>query len=230
MSEIKNIRDQFISKLENDLSIDQINEIKTDLFGKNGLISSQFKNIGSIPNNDRKKFASDLNQIKDELQNLISNKINEIESKKINEKLEKEKIDITLPEKDFKIGKIHPVSQVIDEISCIFSEIGFSVEEGPDVEDDYNNFKTANADLINKLFKISGKRVIDYHNSGTVCSGDDGNADDINGLINFDRGEDHFLYKDGCKKNLIRDSVLGDIYPRIHFENTGSNCRQPPAT
>ena len=48
MSEIKNIRDQFISKLKNDLSIDQINEIKTELFGKNGLISSKFKTIGSI--------------------------------------------------------------------------------------------------------------------------------------------------------------------------------------
>ena len=58
MSEIKNIRDQFISKLENDLSIDQINEIKTELFGKNGLISSKFKTIGSIPETDRKKFAS----------------------------------------------------------------------------------------------------------------------------------------------------------------------------
>ena len=60
MSEIKNIRDQFISKLKNDLSTDQINEIKTELFGKNGLISSKFKTIGSIPETDRKKFASDL--------------------------------------------------------------------------------------------------------------------------------------------------------------------------
>ena len=75
MSEIKNIRDQFISKLENDLSIDRINEIKTELFGKNGLISSKFKTIGSIPETDRKKFASDLNQAKDELQNLITSKI-----------------------------------------------------------------------------------------------------------------------------------------------------------
>ena len=63
MSEIKNIRDQFVSKLENDLSIDQINEIKTDLFGKNGLISSKFKTIGSISESDRKKFASDLNPV-----------------------------------------------------------------------------------------------------------------------------------------------------------------------
>ncbi len=144
MSEIKNIRDQFISKLANDLSIDQINEIKTELFGKNGLISSKFKTIGSISETERKKFASDLNQVKDELQNLITSKISKIEGKKINEKLEKEKVDITLPERPFVRGKIHPVSQVIDEISSIFSEIGFSVEEGPDVENEYNNFTALN--------------------------------------------------------------------------------------
>ena len=86
MSDIKNIRDQFISKLKNDLSVDQINEIKTELFGKNGLISSQFKTIGSISETDRKKFASDLNQVKNELQNLITSKISKIEGKKINEK------------------------------------------------------------------------------------------------------------------------------------------------
>ena len=144
MSDLKNIKEEFNTKLNNNLSLDEINQIKTELFGKNGLISSQFKNIGSIPDNDRKKFASDLNHIKDELQNLISNKINEIESKKINEKLEKEKIDVTLPERSFVRGKIHPVSQTIDEISSIFSEIGFSVEEGPDIENEYNNFTALN--------------------------------------------------------------------------------------
>ena len=56
----------------------------------------------------------------------------------------KEKIDITLPERSFVRGKIHPVSQTIDEISSIFSEIGFNVEEGPDVENEYNNFTALN--------------------------------------------------------------------------------------
>ena len=144
MSDLKNIKEEFISKLNSKLSLEQINQIKTELFGKNGLISSKFKNISSIPETDRKKFASDLNQIKDELQNLIIDKINEIESKKINEKLEKEKIDVTLPERPFVRGKIHPISQTIDEISSIFSEIGFSVEEGPDIENEYNNFTALN--------------------------------------------------------------------------------------
>ena len=144
MSDLKKIKDEFLSKLKGKLILSEINEIKSNLFGKNGLISSQFKKIGSINENDRKKFASDLNNIKDELQELIDFKINEIQNAEINEKLEKEKIDVTLPERTFIRGKIHPVSQTIDQISSIFSEIGFSVEEGPDVENEYNNFTALN--------------------------------------------------------------------------------------
>ena len=144
MSDLKKIKDEFLPKLKGKLNLSEINEIKSNLFGKNGLISSQFKKIGSIAENERKKFASDLNNIKDELQDLIDNKINEIQNAEINEKLDKEKIDVTLPERSFVRGKIHPVSQTIDEISSIFSEIGFSVEEGPDVENEYNNFTALN--------------------------------------------------------------------------------------
>ncbi len=144
MSDLKKIKDEFLSKLGGKLDIFEINQIKSDLFGKSGLISTQFKKIGTIAESERKKFASDLNIIKDELQNLINSKINELETAEIKKKLEKEKIDITLPERSFIRGKIHPVSQTIDEISSIFSEIGFSVEEGPDVENEYNNFTALN--------------------------------------------------------------------------------------
>ena len=144
MSDLIKIKEEFILKLKSKLNISEINQIKTELFGKNGLISLQFKKIGTVADSDRKKFASDLNIIKDELQDLINSKTKEIEIAEINEKLEKEKIDITLPERSFVRGKIHPVSQTIDEISSIFSEIGFSVEEGPDIENEYNNFTALN--------------------------------------------------------------------------------------
>ena len=144
MSDLKKIKEEFHSKLSEKLNLSEINKIKSDLFGKNGLISSQFKKIGKISELERKKFASDLNVIKNELQDLINSKINKIESIEINEKLKKEKIDVTLPERTFVRGKIHPVSQTIDEISSIFSEIGFSVEEGPDIENEYNNFTALN--------------------------------------------------------------------------------------
>jgi len=144
MSDLKKIKSKFFSKLNEKLNLSEINQIKSDLFGKNGIISLQFKKIGTIAESEKKKFASDLNIIKDELQDLINFKISEIKNLEINEKLEKEKIDITLPERPFVRGKIHPVSQTIDEISSIFSEIGFSVEEGPDVENEYNNFTALN--------------------------------------------------------------------------------------
>ena len=114
MSDLKKIKDEFLLKLKNKLNLSEINQIKSDLFGKNGLVSSQFKRIGTIADSERKQFASDLNIIKDELQNLINSKINEIENAEINEKLRKEKIDITLPERPFIKGKIHPVSQTIE--------------------------------------------------------------------------------------------------------------------
>ena len=144
MSDIIKIKEEYISKLNQDIDLNQVNQFKTELFGKNGKISNEFKKMGSIPADVRKKFASDLNAIKDEIQNLISKKTQEIEIQEINSKIQNEKVDVTLPERSFNQGKIHPISQVIDEISSIFSEIGFSVEEGPDVENEYNNFSALN--------------------------------------------------------------------------------------
>jgi len=141
---MKKIKDEYLDKLRGDLNIESLNQIKTELFGKNGIISNFFKKLGSMPSDERKNFASDLNSIKEELQEKINNKLQEIENKEINSKLENEKVDVTLPERDINQGKIHPVSQVIDEISSIFSEIGFSVEEGPDVENEYYNFTALN--------------------------------------------------------------------------------------
>ena len=144
MSDLKKIKEEYLVKLKGNLNHNEINQIRSELFGKNGLVTKQFKKIGEITEAERKKFASELNIIKDELHDFINKKINLIENEEINKKLEKEKIDITLPERDFTSGTIHPVSQTIDEISSIFSEIGFSVEEGPDVENEYNNFSALN--------------------------------------------------------------------------------------
>jgi len=144
MSDLKKIKEDFLLKIKSKINLKELNEIRLDLFGKAGLITSQFKKIGSINESERKKFATDLNLIKDELNNLINIKTKEIEMDQINLKLEKEKVDVTLPERSFVRGKIHPVSQTIDEISSIFSEIGFKVEEGPDVENEYNNFTALN--------------------------------------------------------------------------------------
>ena len=144
MSDIIKIKEEYLNKLKEISDVKEINQLKSELFGKSGKISNEFKKMGSLNSEDRKKTSSELNDAKSELQNLIEKKLKDIEIIEINSKLKNERVDVTLPGRSFNRGKIHPVSQVIDEISSIFSEIGFSVEEGPDVENEYNNFTALN--------------------------------------------------------------------------------------
>ncbi len=144
MSEIKKIKEEYLAKLNDVLDQNKVNEIKTELFGKSGIITNKFKQLGTIPENEKKDFANSLNLLKNELQEYILKKNEEIQNREINKKLKNDNIDITLPGRSYFNGKIHPVSQVIDEVTSIFSEIGFSVEEGPDVESEYYNFSALN--------------------------------------------------------------------------------------
>jgi phenylalanyl-tRNA synthetase alpha chain len=144
MSDLDNINSSFEQEIKSLKSKEELQSLKTEFFGKNGQITNQFKNLSNIAADKKKEFASSLNKLKDSLNTQLENKFLELETLEINEKLKDQKIDITLPIRSFQNGKIHPVSQVIDEISSIFSEIGFSVAEGPDVETEYNNFTALN--------------------------------------------------------------------------------------
>ena len=95
MSDIKKIKNEYLKKLESNLNIEDVNQIKTELFGKNGIISNSFKKLGSLQSDERKKFASDLNSAKEELQEKINSVLREIENKEINSKLANEKVDVT---------------------------------------------------------------------------------------------------------------------------------------
>ena len=144
MSDLDKISSVFNAKIDTVKTKDDLQNIKTEFFGKNGQITLQFKSLGSLNPEKRKEFASNLNKIKVDLTHQLEQKNIDIETSEINEKLKNEKVDVTLPIRPDRQGKIHPVSQVIDEISSIFSEIGFSVAEGPDVESEYNNFTALN--------------------------------------------------------------------------------------
>ena len=122
----------------------ELQNLKSQFLGKNSQINQEFKKLGSLSENDRKIRASSLNDEKQKITEAINNKFKELENLEINQKLQKNKVDVTLPARERPNGKIHPVSQVIDEISSIFSEIGFTVAEGPDVESEYNNFTALN--------------------------------------------------------------------------------------
>ena len=132
---------QKVLKAKDKLSLQNL---KSELLGKNSQISQEFKKLGSLSEEERKAKASSLNNQKQKITEAIENRFKELDKLEINQKLQKDKVDVTLPARERPNGKIHPVSQVIDEITSIFSEIGFSIEEGPDVENEYNNFTALN--------------------------------------------------------------------------------------
>ena len=144
MSEIEKLKEEYKIKINKAQNSKEVELIRSEIFSKNGFINSEFKKLAALSSDNRKKVASEINSVKEELSKIFIDKADSLNESEIDEQIKKEKDDVTLPEKDFKIGKIHPVSQVIDEISSIFSEIGFSLEEGPDVESEYYNFSALN--------------------------------------------------------------------------------------
>ena len=144
MENINRIESDILNKIKNVSDRNTYESVKTEIFGKKGIITELFKKIGNLDQNQRKEYASRLNDLKTKVTEIFEKKLVDFDQSEINKKLKNEKIDITLPGRTYFSGKIHPVSQVIDEVTSIFSEIGFSVEEGPDVESEYYNFSALN--------------------------------------------------------------------------------------
>jgi phenylalanyl-tRNA synthetase alpha chain len=133
-----------LNKLKKISDRNSLDLFKTEVFGKKGIITELFKKIGNLEQSKKKDYAAKLNDLKQKVTKVIETKFIEFDQLEINKKLKNEKIDVTLPGRTFFSGKIHPISQVIDEVTSIFSEIGFSVEEGPDIENEYYNFSALN--------------------------------------------------------------------------------------
>ena len=142
MENLNQIESEILKKIGNAKDRNAYETIKSEIFGKKGIITDLFKKIGNLDQDQRKDYASKLNSLKLKVTEILEKKLTDFDQIEINKRLKNEKIDITLPGRTYFAGKIHPVSQVIDEVTSIFSEIGFSVEEGPDIENEYYNFSS----------------------------------------------------------------------------------------
>ena len=167
MSELDIINKNFVEKLNKIKTKEDLQNLKSEFLGKNGFVTNEFKKMSQFNLDQKKEFSIQLNEIKNSINENLSNKLKEIEKDEINKKLSDEKIDITLPIRSQQEGKIHPVSQVIDEITSIFSEIGYSVAEGPDVETEHNNFTALNTpedhparDMHDTFYLEKNKRIL----------------------------------------------------------------------
>ena len=125
-------------------SLDDVERLRIHYLGKKGLISLEMKSLSSLSVEKKRSKGQELNIFKSFFETEIKNKKINIEDIDLNIKLEKEKIDTSLPPRDFNSGKIHPISQSIFRIIEIFGSMGFSVKSGPDIESDFNNFSALN--------------------------------------------------------------------------------------
>ena len=121
-----------------------LDTVRVGLLGKKGSLTLMMKEIGTLPPETRKDAAQDLNVAKDHLAATLQTRRDTLEQALLALRLTSEKIDVTLPVRPESDGRIHPISQVMDEIAEIFSAMGFTVAEGPDIEDDFHNFTALN--------------------------------------------------------------------------------------
>ena len=118
--------------------------LRVQYLGKKGELTSQLKQIGSLPPADRPKFGDLVNQVKQELAELINAKKTALDNAELATSIAAEKVDITLPGRGLSSGGLHPVSRTMQRIEDIFIAMGFGVAHGPEIEDDFHNFEALN--------------------------------------------------------------------------------------
>lgn len=118
--------------------------IRVDALGKQGAISQLMKTLGAMAPEARQKTGQALNGLKDRVSEELMAKKAMLAEVALDAQLKSEAVDVTLPPVRPRLGAIHPVSQVMEELAQIFGEMGFSVEEGPDIETDFHNFTALN--------------------------------------------------------------------------------------
>jgi len=132
-----------LSEISKVLNLEELENIRIKLLGKNGVITQKFKELKNIAPEKKKEVAKELNELKEKALNLIAEKKAELEEKLLEEQLKREKIDVTqfVPK---TTGAIHPITQTMNAIIDFFTKLNFSVETGPLVEDDFHNFEALN--------------------------------------------------------------------------------------
>ncbi|MCW8943015.1 MAG: phenylalanine--tRNA ligase subunit alpha, partial [Gammaproteobacteria bacterium] len=125
-------------------NLDDLDQIRVDYLGKKGELTSLLKTLGTLPAEERKSAGQDINIAKREVQQAIELRKQSLEVAKLNARLASEKIDVTLPGRGQQAGGLHPVTRTMARIEDLFSRLGFTVEQGPEIEDDFHNFEALN--------------------------------------------------------------------------------------
>jgi phenylalanyl-tRNA synthetase alpha chain len=125
-------------------SADALEALRVELLGKKGRVTELMKTLGTLAPDARKARGAALNTLKDAIAQDIDAKSKSLADSELDRRLAAERIDVTLPARPWPEGRIHPISQTIDEMVAIFGDMGFVVADGPDIEEDFYNFTALN--------------------------------------------------------------------------------------
>ena len=135
---------QIQEKINSVNTIQELNNLKVEYLGKTGIITELQSKIKEIPNEEKKTYGMQVNEVRTSFNNLYEEKNNALQEELLNKKLESEKIDITLPSKKTKRGSLHPMTRIQSEFEDIFVSMGYTVYDGPEIESDENCFQKLN--------------------------------------------------------------------------------------
>ncbi len=148
-----------------------LDEVRVQYLGKKGHLTQLLKGLGKLSNEERPAAGARINVAKEALSDVLNTRKSLLENAALEAKLAAEKVDVTLPGRQPELGGLHPVTKTMDRIEAFFSRIGYSVEEGPEIEDDYHNFEALNipshhpARAMHDTFYFDAHRLLRTHTS-----------------------------------------------------------------
>ncbi|RUM87946.1 MAG: phenylalanine--tRNA ligase subunit alpha, partial [Thermovibrio sp.] len=169
MAELESLKEEFLKELSEVETSEDLEKLRVKYLGRKGRITELLKKIPTLPPEERREFGKACNLLKGELENLLKEKLSEIKEREKAERLKSERIDVTLPGRRRPLGALHPVTKTLNEIVRIFTSMGFSVAEGPEIETDFYNFEALNipkghpAREMQDTFYISDEVVLRTH-------------------------------------------------------------------
>ncbi|MEW5703828.1 MAG: phenylalanine--tRNA ligase subunit alpha [Pseudomonadota bacterium] len=144
MTDLERLRAEWLGGIAAAENLDALEQIRVKTLGKKGAVTEQMKALGTLPPEQRRAEGAALNAFKEEITQALAARGQAFREKGLNARLLEERFDMTLPSRFEEEGRIHPVSQTMAELLQIFGAMGFTVAEGPDVEDDFHNFAALN--------------------------------------------------------------------------------------
>ncbi|OUS12638.1 phenylalanine--tRNA ligase subunit alpha [Gammaproteobacteria bacterium 53_120_T64] len=152
-------------------TVAELDQLRVEYLGKKGKITGMLKTLGKLSAEERPKAGAVINEVKVALQTSINARRQTLEASLLQALLDSERIDVTLPGRKSDVGSLHPVTQTMARIEDFFTSVGYQVEEGPEIEDDYHNFEALNipahhpARAMHDTFYIDPTTVLRTHTS-----------------------------------------------------------------